>query len=120
MKSCVSSIVSSSRCGCARSYKLDASGGAGVTGLGITLKVMSGDTIDILGKSYYFSNAGSPAPSIPALDILSGLLGAPSGAAAGKGATAEGLNAISSIVAPINAFGIGNGNHLFCNGIYSP
>jgi hypothetical protein len=58
-------------------YKLEATGGVGVTGLGMTLKVMSGDKIDIFGKSYYFSKAGPPAPTIPALDILTGLLGAP-------------------------------------------
>lgn len=43
-------------------YKLAASPttNGGVTGLGITLKVMSGDRIDIFGKSYYFdNNAGS-------------------------------------------------------------
>ena len=37
-------------------YKLEATGTGGVAGLGITLKVMTGDKINIYGKSYYFQN----------------------------------------------------------------
>jgi hypothetical protein len=38
----------------AKLYQLNSN--ANKTGLGITLKVMSGDKIDIFGKSYYFTN----------------------------------------------------------------
>jgi len=69
-------------------YKLNSQ--TNKTGLGITLKVMAGDKIDILGKSYYFQNntGGSGANSqVPILEILSGLIGAPGGTvgAAGHG-----------------------------------
>ncbi|MFT3705078.1 MAG: DUF6443 domain-containing protein [Agriterribacter sp.] len=82
-----------------------ASGTGGITGLGITLKVMSGDKIDIMGKSYYFQNntGGSNYP-VAVLDLLTGLLGAPTGAAVGKGATAAGLNATAPLNAAINGF----------------
>jgi RHS repeat-associated protein len=86
-------------------YKLQATGAGGVTGLGITLKVMSGDRIDIFGKSYYFENnsSGSNYP-VPVIDILSGLLGAPTGATAGKAVTASGLNSINDIYNGVNSF----------------
>ncbi|MDN3657817.1 DUF6443 domain-containing protein [Ferruginibacter paludis] len=48
------------------------------TGLGITLKVMAGDTLNIFGKSYWFQNntGGSGAnSSVPVIDLLTGLLG---------------------------------------------
>jgi RHS repeat-associated protein len=50
------------------------------TGLGITLKVMSGDRLDIFAKSYYTqNNTGGQAAnlSMVATDIITGLLGAP-------------------------------------------
>jgi hypothetical protein len=50
------------------------------TGLGITLKVMSGDNLDIYGKSYYFqNNTGGTGvnEAVPILDILTGFLGSP-------------------------------------------
>jgi RHS repeat-associated protein len=66
-----------------RLYRLNAS--TNKTGLGITLKVMAGDKVDILGKSYYFqSNTGGSAVNtqVPVLDILGNLLGGPTGALA--------------------------------------
>jgi RHS repeat-associated protein len=66
-----------------RLYKLNSN--ANKTGLGITLKVMSGDVIDILGKSYYFQNntGGTGANSaIPVMELLNGLLDTPGGAVA--------------------------------------
>jgi RHS repeat-associated protein len=60
-------------------YRLNG-GDAVKTGLGITLKVMAGDKLDIFGKSYYFTdNQGGTAAnsSLPIIDILSGLLGSP-------------------------------------------
>ncbi|MBS1748681.1 MAG: hypothetical protein JST63_02130, partial [Bacteroidetes bacterium] len=57
----------------AKLYKLNSN--TNKMGLGITLKVMAGDRIDIFGKSYYFTNntSGTGANSaIPVLDILTG------------------------------------------------
>lgn len=61
-------------------YQLNGTGG-GKTGLGITLKVMSGDVINIFGKSYYEdlnSNDNSNNNLVP-LTILNGLLNSASG-----------------------------------------
>lgn len=54
-------------------------------GLGITLKVMAGDKINIYGKSYYFQNNSGGLPAnvpLPVLDILGGFLGGPLGGGA--------------------------------------
>ncbi|MBS1511483.1 MAG: hypothetical protein JST86_11620 [Bacteroidetes bacterium] len=58
-------------------YKLNSN--ANKTGLGITLKVMAGDRLDVFGKSYYFQNnpGSSNNNPVPILDILNGLLGSP-------------------------------------------
>ena len=78
------------------------------TGLGITLKVMSGDRVDIHGKSYYFQNntGGSGANSaVPVIDILTGLLGGPSGGVASGahgGVTATQLNGYTATTGGIN------------------
>jgi RHS repeat-associated protein len=76
-------------------------------GLGITLRVMSGDKIDIYGKSYYFQNNTGGAPANTAVttsNILTGFLGGPSGGATNvHGAvTAPQLNVISGTTALIN------------------
>ena len=95
----------------AKLYKLNSS--ANKTGLGITLKVMAGDTISIFGKSYYFTNntGGTGANSaIPVLDILTGLLGGPTGgiaAGAHGGVTASQLNGISNVTSGITTL-LGN------------
>jgi RHS repeat-associated protein len=82
----------------------------GVTGLGTTLKVMSGDKIDIFGKSYYFqNNTGGTNYNVPVLDLLTGLLGAPTGVTAGKGVTASGLNNIPDIFNSVSNF-LNDGN----------
>ncbi len=61
--------------------------------------------MNIYGKSYYFeNNTGGSNYNIPVLDILSGLLSSPSGAAGGKGATASGLNAITPIYNGVYGF----------------
>jgi len=78
------------------------------TGLGITLKVMSGDNLDIYGKSYYFqNNTGGTAvnEAVPILDILTGFLGSPSGAvtAVHGAVTATQLNAITATTTPISS-----------------
>jgi RHS repeat-associated protein len=77
-------------------YKLNSS--TNKMGLGITLKVMAGDKIDVFGKSYYFQNntGGTSANSaIPILDLLGGFLAGPlgSGTTGTHGAvTAAGIN----------------------------
>ncbi len=87
-------------------YKLNS--GTIKTGLGITLKVMSGDRIDIHGKSYYFQNntGGTGANSaVPVLEILNGLLGGPTGgvaAGAHGGVTGTQLNGYPGTTGGIN------------------
>jgi len=86
-------------------YRLN--GNSAKTGLGITLKVMAGDRLDIFGKSYYNQNntggsGANVAPSI--LSILEGFLGGPSGGiAAGVhgGVTAAGLNGLPATTSGI-------------------
>jgi RHS repeat-associated protein len=78
------------------------------TGLGITLRVMSGDKFDVYGKSYYFqNNTGGTAANtaVTTLNILTGFLGGPTGAATSvHGAvTATQLNDISGTTSLINA-----------------
>lgn len=91
----------------AKLYKLNST--TNKTGLGITLKVMAGDTINIFGKSYYFQNntGGTPANSaIPVMDILTGLLGGPTGgtaAATHGGVTASQLNNVTGTTGGINS-----------------
>ncbi|WP_165813751.1 RHS repeat-associated core domain-containing protein [Terrimonas sp.] len=83
-------------------YKLKATSAAGETGLGITLKVMAGDRIDIFGRSYYFTNVtngGTNNKDITTLSILAGPLGGPTGgnaAAAHGGVTAAQLNGFTN------------------------
>ncbi|MGC4101144.1 DUF6443 domain-containing protein [Ferruginibacter sp.] len=54
------------------------------TGLGMTLKVMAGDRLNVYGKSYYFTNnpGSSYNNTVPIIDLLNGFLGSP-----GAGAT---------------------------------
>ncbi len=53
------------------------------TGLGITLKVMAGDKIDVFGKSYYFTNTSGTGgnSTVPVIDLLTAFLSAPAAAA---------------------------------------
>lgn len=85
-------------------YKLSSS--SQKTGLGIALKVMSGDKIDIFGKSY-FTGAGSNSTPIPVADILSGLLGTGAVANSGKGVTLNNLTDNPQLVGGINGL-LGN------------
>lgn len=88
----------------AKLYKLNAT--TNKTGLGITLKVMAGDRIDIHGASYWYeaNTGGSSANSAPAvIDLLAGLLGSPAGVASGK-ATASQLDAITAVNSPLAGF----------------
>ncbi|MBS1733765.1 MAG: hypothetical protein JST02_10765 [Bacteroidetes bacterium] len=61
-------------------YRLDGAGGV-KTGLGITLKVMAGDKLDIFGKSFYINSAAiNSYSSIPVADLLAGFLTTPGAA----------------------------------------
>ncbi len=89
----------------AKLYKLNSN--TAKTGLGIALKVMAGDKLDILGKSYWFENntGGSGANVAPAvLELLTGLMGSPTGATAGGHTTATELNGITGVNNPVNSF----------------
>ncbi|MCW3109995.1 MAG: cell well associated RhsD protein [Segetibacter sp.] len=80
-------------------YKLN--GTTPQTGLGITLKVMAGDKIDIAGESYYLQNNTSGSNnSIPVNDIFMGLLGSSTGATASKGATLSTLTGTNPTIIP--------------------
>ncbi len=91
----------------AKMYKLN--GNVNKTGLGMTLKVMAGDKISILGKSYFAAeNAGGVAANkaIPVLEIITGLLGGPTGAAAAVahgGVTAAQVNTAGTATAGVNS-----------------
>jgi RHS repeat-associated protein len=85
-------------------YRLKATGGGGVTGLGTTVKVISGDRINIFGRTYYSDNNTNTNYDVPVLDVLTGLLGAPTNAAAGKGITPSGLNGIPDIYSAVRDF----------------
>jgi RHS repeat-associated protein len=71
-------------------YKLNAS--TNKTGLGITLKVMSGDQINIFGKSYWINTGGNFTDKnvLPVTGLLDAFLGSPS--MVGKGLVTATLN----------------------------
>jgi RHS repeat-associated protein len=64
------------------------------TGLGITLKVMSGDKVSVLGKSYFINTGGTYSTSNNTLlEVLGGFVGAMNNQGLNtKGATASDLN----------------------------
>lgn len=81
-------------------YKLNAT--TNKTGLGITLKVMTGDQINIFGKSYWINTGGSFSEqnTLPVTGLLDAFLGSPS--MTGKGLVTATLNtgAFASAVTP--------------------
>ncbi len=81
-------------------YKLNST--TNKTGLGMTLKVMAGDKLDILGRSYYFQNNTGGNSAIPILDFLNGLMGTPGGAVAGSHTNATELSGISGVTVPLS------------------
>ena len=89
-------------------YRLN--GNTNKTGLGITLKVMAGDKINIWGNSYYKdayngSDVGTTANMV--LEILNGFLGGPTGGSATSvhgGTTATNLNGQSGTTSGISSF----------------
>jgi RHS repeat-associated protein len=62
-------------------YRLNST--AAKTGMGMTLKVMAGDKLDIHGLSYYI-NTSAGGSQVPVESILSSFIAAPGSAAAGK------------------------------------
>jgi RHS repeat-associated protein len=70
-------------------YKLNAA--TNKTGLGITLKVMAGDQINVYGKSYWLNTGGNYSEKfpVPVSAILDAFLGNP--AMVGKGLTSSGI-----------------------------
>lgn len=82
-------------------YKLNAT--TNKTGLGIALKVMAGDQINIFGKSYWINTGGnfSEQNTLPVVSLLDAFLGSPS--MTGKGLAAATLNtsAFTSAITPI-------------------
>ena len=77
------------------------------TGLGVTLRVMSGDRLDIFAKSYYtqLNTSGAPANiSMAVADIVSGLLGAPNSVAAEQISASQMESNVTGVVTPLNSF----------------
>jgi hypothetical protein len=103
-------------------YKLNGNTGY-KTGLGITLKVMSGDTISIYNHSYWHNNT-TPTNSYPLVvnDLLTALSGTNAIVAANKGATAGALTGSSVIPGDVtswltNAPSAGSGPKAYTNWI---
>ncbi len=90
--------------GSERMYRLNGNGTR--TGMGITLKVMAGDVVDILAQSYWVNNEGSlgqPAGNTELLNLLEEMVG--SGLPGGrKGVSASQLNSIADITSKLTSF----------------
>ncbi len=87
-------------------YKLNGSTG-NITGLGITLKVMTGDVVDIFGKSYYHVN-GPIDNTYTLSSILTSFINVFAGTSAvansGKNVTGTLLNNSSGTTGPLNTW----------------
>jgi RHS repeat-associated protein len=92
-------------------YKLNAT--TNKTGLGIVLKVMAGDKIDIHGKSYYQSSQtynNSNSTQIVLADIIGAFIGSPDNAGImAKGATSAGMETANTGLIPSTFFRGSNG-----------
>jgi RHS repeat-associated protein len=91
-------------------YQLN--GSTNRTGLEFVMKVMAGDKIDILGRSYHtnsttVSNANSTTLNV--LQVVTALLGAPANAVGSKGVTASQLQSWNNGILP-SGFMRGNNN----------
>ena len=89
-------------------YRINGGAGSNQMGLGLTVRVMAGDKIDIFGKSYYLTNAPtSPTQNtaIVATSLLSSLLGSPSGASLIHGITVPNISQnTAGTMTPLNNF----------------
>jgi RHS repeat-associated protein len=74
----------------AKMYKLNGASGD-KTGLGITLKVMAGDVVNIFGKSYWTGTSPTNTYTTVVNNLLTALASTSAIATAGKGATAAAL-----------------------------
>jgi RHS repeat-associated protein len=88
-------------------YKLNGNNDNSKMGLGITLKVMAGDEVQILGKSYWKTAgtgipAGGPNP-VSVLNLLKDFVGSSLPGGGKNGVTGEQLNALSDIVGGIGS-----------------
>jgi|GEM_PF-5972395 len=87
-------------------YKLNGANGS-KTGLGITLKVMPGDVVDIRGKSFWHSNNvnadNSNTISSALTAFITSFAGTSAVAGSGHGATAAALNASTATTGPLPA-----------------
>jgi RHS repeat-associated protein len=96
--------------GSTKVYKLNAT--ANKTGLEFIIKVMAGDKIDILGKSYFLNTTtvnNANSTSLDLLSLMTNLLLSPGNAVAGKGLTAATLNTINTGQVPTSFFRGANG-----------
>lgn len=96
--------------GSTKLYKLNAT--TNKTGLEFIIKVMAGDRIDILGKSYYLNTTtvnNSNSTVLELLSVMTGMLGTPASAAAQKGYTAAQLNTLNAGIVPSSFFRGNNG-----------
>jgi RHS repeat-associated protein len=88
-------------------YKLNGANGV-PTGLGITLRVMSGDVVDIFGKSFYHSGGATPNNSYPVSGALLNLLNVFAGSAAvtatHTGLTGAVLNSNPGVTGPLSSW----------------
>lgn len=81
----------------AKLYKLNSN--SAKTGLGITLKVMAGDTLDVFGKSYYFQNTTGTGgnSTVPVIDLLNAFLTGPAAIGASHGINGTAINTPTGI-----------------------
>ncbi|MBX2925917.1 MAG: hypothetical protein KF746_27220 [Chitinophagaceae bacterium] len=96
--------------GSTKLYRLNAT--SNKTGLEFVVKVMAGDRIDILGKSYYLNTTPVNNANSTALDLLglmTNMLLGPTNPAGGKGFTASLLNTTNTGLVPATFFRGNNG-----------
>ncbi len=88
-------------------YRLNGADPATRTGLGIVLKVMSGDIVNLFGRSYYFVNqagiTGQPE-GIAVSSLVENFLGGPSSPRLLKGITPAGILSNANIVSALSSF----------------
>jgi len=88
-------------------YLYSLNSNTGKVGLGITLKVMAGDLVNVFGKSFYNTNnvGGSGANSaVTVLSVLEGILGSSAAGVLNTHGNANDLAGVTSISTPISDF----------------
>jgi hypothetical protein len=96
--------------GSTKLYKLNAT--TNKTGLEFMIKVMAGDKIDIMGKSYFLNTGtvnNSNSTPLDLLTLMTNMLLSLASAAAGKGFSASTLNTINTGQVPTSFFTGANG-----------